>query len=438
MTQRSLAISLALIALGASVASADPLPGSLHESTSALKVPAGIRAVVVDVDAGDVTLRAGAPQGSAHERWNLQQPRVTVTTKNHTLRITTRCDGDGVSGPGVYVGTLGFCRVDLTLSVPAGVTVDLTGDAVSVTGTHGAVKVRASSPVVLSHVGPGPVDASSAAGSLRMTASKPASTLLRSSGAAAVSGVRTRSMNVTSDAGSISLSDVRATQLLASASSSASLTRVRASRVSVDSNASGATLNDVATTGAVAVRASSSVRLARVTAAAIDATSNASSVSVEDSSASGALLVRASSSASMVHVAAASATLTSDASSVSVQTTRLAGRLLAEASGSVAVDGLEAAGADLRSSSSSLDVVHSPLLDLVGTASGRIAVDLPVVPHSVRLVSDSSSLQLGVPRSSYAVTATSDAGQVSVHDIVIDDRAPRTLDLRASGDVTVN
>jgi hypothetical protein len=43
-----------------------------------------------------------------------------------------------------------------------------------------------------------------------------------------------------------------------------------------------------------------------------------------------------------------------------------------------------------------------------------------------------------VPRATYAVTAHSDNGDVSIHDVVIDDRAARVLDLSASGDISVN
>lgn len=394
-----LAVLTVLVAAGA--AAAGPVPESLHESTSAVAVPRGIRAVVVDLDSGDVTLGVGTPKGSAHKRWNLQEPRLTVTERSGTLRVVGRCDEDRAALPGgASVTTVGWCRIDLSLTVPAGVAVDVTGDAVSVSGTRGPVRVRASRSATISRVGPGAVDAVSDSSTLTLRDSTPATTVLRSSNALALTGLRTRSLSAVSDASTVTLSDVRAGQVVARASNALTAKQATVSSLSATSDASTVTLADVVSTGEVAVRASNAVRLDRVTAAG--------------------------------------ASLTSDASTVSVTATRLAGRLTAQASNALSLDGLTATGADLESTSSTISVRRSPLRALTGTASNAVSVDLPVVPDRVRLVSDSSTIAVRVPRSSYAVVAQSDSGRVSVRGIVIDDRAARTLTLRASGDITVN
>jgi hypothetical protein len=439
VTQRPVVLSLVLVALAASVAAADPLPGSLHESTSRIAVPAGVQRVVVDLDAGDVTLRAGAPSGSVHKEWNLQEPRLTATTSHGTLRVVGRCDEDRLPLPGGgYVATVGFCRVDVALTVPAGVSVDLVADDVSVTGTRGATRVRAAGGASLTHLGPGAVDAVSEAGSLALRASNPSSTVVRSSSTLTLSDVRTHALRATSDAAGASLSDVRATALRLTASSATTLTRVSATSLQATSEAGGATLTDVTTHGHLSVRASSAAALSHVRAASLAATSDASSVEITDSEFQGPLVATGSSRVSTDHVRAATATLTSQAGSVSVRSTRLVGRLVVGASSAVSVDGLQAAGADLTSSAGSLDVRRSPLADLRAEASSSIDVDLPTVPRYVGLDSEAGSLRLHVPRSSYAVITRSEAGQVTVRDIVIDDRAPRTLDLRASGDIDVD
>jgi hypothetical protein len=146
--------------------------GGLHESTFAVSVPAGVRTVVIDVDAGQVTVRAGTGGGEVHKRWTLDEPEVTSTVQGSTLRIAGRC-GQVVRLQDVNPGFAGFdCAIDVALAVPAGVTLDLQGGAVSVSGVHGTQQLAAVDDVVVDHAGPGAVRATSRTATVQLSASR--------------------------------------------------------------------------------------------------------------------------------------------------------------------------------------------------------------------------------------------------------------------------
>ena len=382
-------------------AGAGPLPGPLHESTVAVVVPAGVRSVVVDLDAGDVTMSAGASHGTAHKRWNLQEPKLTTSFHNGTLQLQGRCSENEVDAGVVYVGApVNECGIDLTLSVPAGVAVNVIGDHVSLTGLQGGVRVHALDGVALTRLGPGPVDAASDTSTVSLRSSQPARVKLAANGGVVVTDVVTGGLDTRSASSTASLARVTAKTLSADANGRVSLTQVRASVADLRSSSSSLSLSEVKVVGALSGSANGAVSLAQVTAA--------------------------------------TANVISDSSSVTISSTRLLRRLSVAGNGSVRVDHTTAGAADLRSYASSLDVSTSPLTAFVGSANGAVNVSLPRVPDHVQLTSDSSSLTLAVPRASYAVTAHSGTGSVDLNGIVIDDRAPRSLDLSANGNISVN
>jgi len=265
-------------------AAADPIPGSAHESTAKVVVPAGVRAVVVDVDAGNVTVSAGTPKGSAREQWLLQQPKLTTSYRGGTLTIRGRCTENEVSAGSVYVGVpLRSCSIDLTLAVPAEATVNAVGDAVSVTGVRGEVKAQATSGVSLTRVGPGAVDATSDASTITLRSSHPSAVRLAANSGIALSDVSTGAVDVRSDSSSVSLTRVTAKQLTAQANSSISLQRVTATAASLTSDASTVAVTSTHLVGRLTIDANSSVSVQDTTARSADLRSSASTLDVRTS-----------------------------------------------------------------------------------------------------------------------------------------------------------
>ena len=94
--------------------------------------------VVVTLDSGDLTVRAG-PAGRVSEQrvltWTAREPVVTESFAGGTLTITARCPSPGQQ----------TCGADLTLSVPPGAALQaqLPSGDVAVSGLRGAVSLAA-------------------------------------------------------------------------------------------------------------------------------------------------------------------------------------------------------------------------------------------------------------------------------------------------------
>jgi hypothetical protein len=87
-----------------------------------------VRAVVVDQDAGDVTLVPGDSPGQVHvttsRTWGWQRPTSEHTVEDGTLTIAADCPAFLNLGP---------CDVDQRITVPAGITVEIALSAGSIT-----------------------------------------------------------------------------------------------------------------------------------------------------------------------------------------------------------------------------------------------------------------------------------------------------------------
>jgi hypothetical protein len=240
---------LALLAAATALAGT-ATAGGLHESTAPLTVPAGVRTVVVDVDAGQVTVRAGTGGGEVHKRWTLQEPEVSSTVQGSTMRIAGTC-GQPVRLQDVNPGFAGLdCAVDVTLAVPAGVALDLRGGAVSVSGVKGDLRLAAVDDVVVDHAGPGAVRAESRTATVRLASSHPrtaeltgdddvvlrdvatASLKALSGSAVSLTSVEVRGPLTVEGVGAVSLDRVSAAGTgVTSSSDAVSLTRSRFSRL---------------------------------------------------------------------------------------------------------------------------------------------------------------------------------------------------------------
>jgi hypothetical protein len=349
---------------GGSLAFAAPRGPSLNESDATVRVPSTIRAVVVDVDSGNVTVAAGTPRGSVHKRWDVEEPTVTTTVKNGVLRVVGRCsENQVVVASTVYVGMpLRPCSVDVVLAVPRDVSVEIEGDALSVTGTRGSVQAKALEAVDVVGAGPGAVQVVSYTDGVRVVDSTPSRLDARANGLVQLSAVRAGRASVTSDTGDVRLMGLSAGRL------------------------------DVLAGGAVSV--------VRSTADALTARSYTSNVSLS--------------------------------------ATRVRGALVAEANNGLVTEGVRAATARLQSDTGTLEVRGCRFTELRGEAGNAVTAELAAAPRHVRLTSSTSSLSLRVPSTSYAVTARSDTGRVTIRGIVVDAKAPRSLELHANRDVTVN
>jgi hypothetical protein len=197
---------LALLAAASALAGTATAEG-LHESTAPLSVPAGVRTVVVDVDAGDVVVRAGTGGGQVHKRWTLQEPEVSTSVQGRTMRVSGSC-GQLVRLQDVNPGFAGFdCAVDVTLAVPAGVSLELHGGSVSVSGVKGDLTLGAIDDVAVDHAGPGTVRAASGTAMVRLVSSRPRTADLDGDDDVVVSDVATAGLKAVSGS-AVSLTSV--------------------------------------------------------------------------------------------------------------------------------------------------------------------------------------------------------------------------------------
>jgi hypothetical protein len=350
---------LALLAAATALAGTATAEG-LHESTAPLTVPAGVRLVVVDVDAGHVVLRAGTGGGQVHKRWTLQEPEVTTSVQGHTMRVSGSC-GQLVRLQDVNPGFAGLdCAVDVALAVPAAVALELHGGSVSVSGVQGDLRLSAIDDVDVDHAGPGTVRAASETAMVRLAASRP----------------RTADLEGDDD---VVVSDVATAGLKAVSGSAVSLTGVEVR-------------------GPLSVEGVGPVSLDRVTAPGAGVTS------------------------------------TSDA--VTINRSRF-NRLTARGTDGVSLDGVTSPVADLAATPGRVRVLRSRVPDLTAVGDDSVAVTLLAVPRRVRLESKAAWVSLVVPRAAYALTTRTSTGHVTVRDVVVDMRSPRSLSLTANGDISI-
>ena len=171
---------------GAGGTPAAPDGGDALRTETTTQVHEGVDRLVVDIDAGDVSVRAGDDGFAAVTsavRWTGTRPEVTQAVDGTTLTVTARCPDRTAAER---------CEVDLTIDLPPSASSDVQVGAGDVTGTEvtgdhvwnsgagdvtavalGAAAVRARSgagDVVLAFAAvPLEVDAETAAGEVLVT-----------------------------------------------------------------------------------------------------------------------------------------------------------------------------------------------------------------------------------------------------------------------------
>jgi hypothetical protein len=99
-------------------------PSTLHHSHRTVPAAGQVSRVVVSNDSGDVVVEAGtSPRVVQDARWNVARPTVTQRPSGGVLTVRARC-------PRV---PLNNCSVDLTIVVPAAVSVQASSGAGNVT-----------------------------------------------------------------------------------------------------------------------------------------------------------------------------------------------------------------------------------------------------------------------------------------------------------------
>ncbi len=154
-------LALVLIALGAT-----SLVGlAIQRTERSTRTWAGVSALEVDVDSGDVEVVAASRddvQVEQFERRAWRAPRTEAGLRDGVLRLQARCP--------FFIG-FGNCSVDYRIQVPAGTPVrirDSSGD-LTVAGVRGVVDVRTGSGSVHVREVVGPVSATTSSGDVTMT-----------------------------------------------------------------------------------------------------------------------------------------------------------------------------------------------------------------------------------------------------------------------------
>jgi hypothetical protein len=131
-----------LVIGSAAVASALPVPSTLHTKRTTTPIAGTITAVVLRGDVGDLAVAAGARSRVVTiQRWNVAAPTVHQRFAAGVLTITTSCP----RLPALGDVPLNNCSVDVAVTAPAGASVRATaavGD-VSTAGLAGQQKLRA-------------------------------------------------------------------------------------------------------------------------------------------------------------------------------------------------------------------------------------------------------------------------------------------------------
>ena len=111
--------SAGLFVVGMGAAPALSIPGTLHSRDTKNAVVGTVTKVVLHGDSGDLRVQAGKPVNlSTHQQWNIAAPSLKESFSAGVLTVTTSC-------PNLPENN---CAVDVTVTVPAAVTVQATAN----------------------------------------------------------------------------------------------------------------------------------------------------------------------------------------------------------------------------------------------------------------------------------------------------------------------
>jgi Putative adhesin len=173
-----------------------------EKTTTSVSISGAVRHVVVDLDAGSLTLHGGSTSsvtGTREVERNFRAPTFSETLTGDTLTVKSRCSA--------FLN--GFCSVSYDLNVPADVTVRATssGGSLTVSDVAGDLTLNSSAGSVLVTGATGRLTLSSSAGKVKVSETRSTEINARSSaGDVRVSLLAPpTSVDVSSSAGSVSL-----------------------------------------------------------------------------------------------------------------------------------------------------------------------------------------------------------------------------------------
>lgn len=135
MSRRTTLVILSLLGVGALLTAGAPMLElvAAEDATLVEPVEEGVTAVVVETRNGTIDVVSGSAQVELATRWSFTEPDPRIEVVDGVLTVRDGCPRDRF---------LGSCRVDVTVTVPEDVPVDLTAinGAVRIVGRSGPVE----------------------------------------------------------------------------------------------------------------------------------------------------------------------------------------------------------------------------------------------------------------------------------------------------------
>jgi DUF4097 and DUF4098 domain-containing protein YvlB len=361
----------------------------MHQQTVTEDVHGSVRSVTVTGDYSSVKVLTGtSTRVRAQESWNFQQPKLTVSLNRGVLKVEISCTDSTTVGGVVFVGSgdlVNDCTDDLTVTVPSAASLAVTSSgAITSTGRHAAQRLHSYGAGVTVAHSIGSVDASSDSGNVTGSDLHGVQVSLRSGqGSVEARGLRATELSLSSDAGDVSADSVVVGNLSAHSGQGALAitdTTARSMMLSTDSG---------------------DITLQRLHLGSLQAST-------------GQGIVRSS------HLSAATASLRSSSGDVTVNDANSSTLELSSGQGTLTTTGLR--------------VTHLTAT----TDAGNIHAVTTNAPNEMLLHSGQGTVLGDVATGTYAVTASSGQGKVTITGLRVDSGADHHIDAHSdSGDVTI-
>jgi DUF4097 and DUF4098 domain-containing protein YvlB len=392
--------------LGAQAQAGTIIP--MHEQTVTQNVRGSVRSVTVSGDYSNVKVLTGtSTRVTAREGWNFQQPKLTVSLRRGALKIDISCTDYRTVGGVVIVGSgdlVNDCTDDLTVTVPAAARLAVTSSgAISTSGRHAAQRLHSYS---------GNVTVTKAIGSVEASAD---------SGEVMASQLRGSVVGLSSASGGVHATDLSGTQVsLNSGQGPVGANRVQAGDVSLSTDSGDVTAASVATTVLTVHSGQGALSVTDATAQSMVLTTDSGDITVQRTSCRSLVASSGQGNVHAQHVIAPTASLRSS-------------------SGDVTVQDASSTTLELTSGQGVVTTIGVRVTNLTATTdSGNINADTTNAPSEMLLNSGQGTVVGDVATGTYAVTASSGQGKVTITGLTVNSASAHHLQAHSdSGDVTV-
>lgn len=399
-------VLLAGALLGAQAQAGTIVP--MHQRTESKTIHEPVRSVTVTGDYSSIRVLTGTTtRVTAEEAWNFEQPKLTVTVNRGALKIDISCTNTVSAGGVAFVGygdLVNDCTDDLTVTMPAdAVLTATTGGPISTSGLHAAQQLHSYNDKISVAKATGSVEASSGSGDVSATQ------------------LRAAVVNLSSASGGVHATEVSATHVtLHSGQGAVQATRIRATDVSLSSD-------------------SGDVTAAAVTASALTLHSGQGDLATSDTTARSTALTTDSGNITFAQARTRSLVATSGQGSIQGQHVTARTATLRSSSGNLTVDDVVSTAMEMTSGQGAVTTRALKVTDLTATtSSGNIRAETTNAPHELLLRSGQGIVAADVVAGTYAVTASTGQGQVTITGVTVDSAATHHIDAHSdSGDVTI-